>query len=125
MKSLALLCALPLLAVVSGCGANNSCHCDIISTESRCVEFTALDNPLYATQLQTTCDVTLQGLCDTLGGAYTFGSPCPGGNVAAECVSGLPTYTETLVWYTDGGDPVDPQDPSLDDDCGGGTVTRY
>jgi hypothetical protein len=78
---------IPVLAVLSGCGGANTCRCDLIAAESRCIQFTASDSPLYAT--------------------------------------GVVTYTETLHWYRTGGDPVDPQDPSLDDDCGGGTVTRY
>jgi hypothetical protein len=116
---------IPVLAVLSGCGGANTCCCDLIAAESRCIQFTASDSPLYATQLQTSCDVSLQSLCDSLGGAYTFASACPSEDLAAECETGVVTYTETLHWYRTGGDPVDPQDPSLDDDCGGGTVTRY
>ncbi len=119
--------ALAVLAAVAlaGCGSD-VCSCDLIADESRCVEFAAPDNPLYATQLSATCASSLSSLCDSLGGVYAYGTACPDADLTADCEAGLASYTETVHWYSTGGDPVDASSTEPEDDCSdAGVVTRY
>ncbi len=124
MKWMGIVGLLGGLTLLGGC-AGSACRCDIIAAESECVQQAAPDNPLYATQLQATCNTTLSSLCDTLGGTYTFGQACPAEDLAAECTTEYVNYSQTIYYYTTGGEPFDPQDPDLEDDCDGGVLTRY
>jgi len=124
MKWMGIVGLLAGLTALGGC-AGNACKCDIMAAESKCVQQAAPDNPLYATQLQATCDTTLSSLCETLGGTYTFGQACPTGDLAAECHTEYASYSQTVFYYTTGGDPFTSQDPDFDEDCDGGVVTRY
>ncbi|GEM_PF-2315041 len=125
MSRLLALAATLLTAFVSGC-AGDVCSCDLIEDESRCVEFSAPDNPLYATQLSASCASTLSSLCTSLGGTYSFGTACPDADLEADCVAGLASYNETVHWYRTGGDPVDATSTDPEDDCSDtGVVTRY
>jgi len=111
--------------VLPGC-AEQSCHCDLIAAESECIQFSATDNPLYATQLSATCSSVLEGLCTTLGGAYTFGASCPTADAVAECAVSFPNYNEKDIYYSTGGNPVAAGSREPDDDCSGnGVVTWY
>ncbi len=121
-----LLLSLTLLAAVGCTTSGESCSCDMVAAESRCIEFQAPDNPLYAAQLTATCDNTLQGLCDSLGGTYEFGTSCPDEGLSATCEVDVASYVEEVHWYSTGGEPVDAASTEPEDDCSdNGTVTRY
>lgn len=126
VRSSFVLCVLVgLLAALSGC-AQQACHCDLIATESECVQFSASDNPLYTTQLQASCTSVLEGLCSTLGGAYTFGTPCPLSGAVAQCDITLATYSQRDVFYSTGGSPVTAGSTEPDEACSDqGVVTWY
>lgn len=119
---------IPLVAalVTTACGKDNACSCDLIAAESICVEYSALDNPLYALQLEATCESGLSGLCDTLGGTYTMDQACPTDGLIAECEVEVVTYANTKYFYGTGAEPYAPTDPDFEEDCAStGTVTVY
>lgn len=121
-----LLIFLALFAAVGCAPSGESCRCDIIAAESRCVEFRTPDNPLYAAQLSATCDNTLQGLCDSLGGDYEFGDSCSDTDLSATCVVDYASYISEVHWYSTGGEPVDAASTEPEDDCAdNGVVTRF
>ena len=108
-----------------GCNAD-ACSCDLIASESKCVEFSAPANPLYAAQLAGSCSSVLSSLCTSLGGAYDATTACPRTDLVADCVIDNASYVQTEFWYSSGGDPLDPSSSEPDDDCSGnGVVNRY
>ncbi len=128
MSSIRLFCVpvFLIVALASGCATQQACHCDLIAAESECIQFSASDNPLYTTQLQASCSSVLEGLCSTLGGTYTFGSPCPLTDAVAECDITLATYSERDVFYSTGANPVTAGSTEPDEACSEqGVVTWY
>ena len=124
MRALALLFTVSTL--LAGCGASDVCSCDIIATDSNCVEFTGSTNPLYSAQLSGSCTSVLSGLCDSLGGTYAMGTACPTTDLVADCSVDVITYGQTDYYYSTGGSPFDASTTEPEDDCSGaGTVTRY
>lgn len=114
-----------LVFAASGCAESN-CSCDIIADESKCVEFSAPNNALYATQLAASCSSVLASLCTTLGGTYDAASACPRTDLVADCVIDNASYVQTEYWYSTGGDPLDPASTEPEDDCSSnGVVNRY
>jgi len=114
-----------LVFAATGCNPS-ACSCDIIADESKCVEFSAPDNPLYSAQLSGSCSSVLSSLCSSLGGSYDAASACPRTDLVADCVVDNLSYVQTEFWYSTGGDPLDPASTEPDDDCSGnGVVNRY
>ncbi len=109
---------------LTACGNDSACSCDLIQAESICIEYSALDNPLYRLQLESTCENSLSSLCTTLGGAYEMDVACPTDDLVAECEIEIATYADTKYYYSVGAEPYASTDPDFEEDCGG-TVSLY
>jgi len=116
---------LTALALTACGGADSACSCDLIAAESICIEYSALDNPLYRLQLESTCENSLKTLCDPLGGDYQMDVACPTDDLVAECEVEIATYADAKLYYSSGAEPYTSADPDFEEDCSGGTVTVY
>ncbi len=109
---------------ITACGKDDACSCDLVASESICIEYSALANPLYRLQLESTCENSLKSLCELIAGDYQMDVACPTEGLVAECEVEVATYAETKYYYSTGAEPYASSDPDFEEDCGG-TVALY